>query len=142
MDQSTIFDDQFDQSILVRRRQLLPVLLKVYIWFGMVSAGIMLLAGLFTLASVLFIQGAGWAAASLVMFIIPFSFWVFSMVAVLWFEKKWGIRYNYILGGIWLLLLIIAAISNGINFIQLLGGILSLPYWYLLYKIQSRWERS
>lgn len=146
MEQPTIFEDNFGTEFRIRRRSLLPVFLKVYIWIGFVVAVIFFLAILFALGFSQLILGefgqnylvmAGLAGMAAL-----FSAIIFSMTASLWFEVKWAIRYNWIMGAIWLVMLGVGFFTGGTKVSQVNGLVLTIPYWIMIYKIQYRWEQE
>lgn len=146
MEQPTIFGDNFETEFRIRRRSLLPVFLKIYIWIGFVVAVIFLGAILFTLSfSHLFWGGSTpsyWMMAGMAGMALVFSGVIFSMTATLWFEVKWAIRYNWIMGGIWLVMLILGFFTGATKMSQINGFILTIPYWIMIYRIQQRWEQE
>ncbi|WPV67754.1 hypothetical protein [Chitinophaga sp. LS1] len=146
MEQPTIFEDNFGTEFRIRRRSLLPVFLKVYIWIGFVVAMISFVAILFALGFSQLILGAFGqnylAMVGLVGMAALFSAIIFSMTASLWFEVKWAIRYNWIMGAIWLVMLGVGFFTGDTKNSQINGLVLTIPYWIMIYKIQYRWEQE
>ncbi|WP_343675157.1 hypothetical protein [Chitinophaga sp.] len=145
MEQPTIFEDQFETAFIVRRRSLLSIFLKLYIWAGFIIAGIFVLAVIVAILSAIFLEtGNGEdpeslaARMGLLLFLAGF---IFSLTGSVWFEKKWAIRYNMIVGRIWGIYLIASLIMGTLPPTQIIILLFTLPYWFMLYKIRERWEK-
>lgn len=146
MEQPTIFEESFGTEVLMRRRSLLPVLLKIYIWIGFILSGILFFAVLVSLGfSVVQVNLAGGnlvSIAALIGFSTLMAGILFSITATLWFEVKWAIRYNWVMGGVWLLLLLLSAFTGAAGVYEILMVMMSVPYWIMIYQIQYRWENE
>lgn len=148
MEQPTIFEESFGTELLIRRRSLLPVFLKVYIWIGIVISILFFIAVLIGLgfsAAVLrreSVAGWGYGIAGLASMAFLFSGVIFSNTATLWFELKWAIRFNWVMGAIWGVLLLLGLFMRTTGIGSFLIVALTIPYWVMIYKIQYQWENE
>jgi hypothetical protein len=146
MEQPTIFEESFGTEVLIRRRSLLPVFLKIYIWAGFVLSGILFLAVLvglgFWAAQVDFASGSMVSITTFLGLPTLMVGIMFSLTATLWFEVKWAIRYNWIMGGVWLLLLLLIIFAGIAGIFLIMMVLVSIPYWVMIYQIQYRWENE
>lgn len=152
-EQQSIFDTSFDSNLSIRRRELLPLALKIYIWVFMVLGGIFLLGGCFTMVN-LFVTATGdgrvgepnylLLIVNMLSCLLPAT--VFLSISIpIWREAKWGIRVNWGFG-VFLLLIIT---MNTINFSMGLQDIwvlfvplmIFVPYWVMLFRVQKKWEQ-
>ncbi|WPQ63260.1 hypothetical protein SIO70_00085 [Chitinophaga sancti] len=152
MEQPSIFGEQFATAFQVRRRRMLPVFLKVYIWIGFLILLGCLIALLFSIGSDLLKhhhykrRDSGWLVVVELSVGLGLITIFFTAVAALWFEAKWAIRYNWALGAILLaIFLFVIGISfddwTGTDLTELsLPLVVAIPYYVMLYKIQYRWE--
>lgn len=151
MEQPTIFGEQFTMAFQLRRRRLLPVVLKVYIWIGFLITVVCLAVLLYTVCDDLFVRHRYRRQDSIFLVVMELSVGLglitifFTAVASLWFEAKWAIRYNWIIGGlVFACILFIGAIIFGEMSLYdmgvFVGPALTIPYFIMLYKIQYRWE--
>jgi len=152
MEQPSIFEEQFATAFQVRRRRLLPVFLKVYIWIGFLILLGCLIALLFTIGAGLLKhhhykrRDSGWLEIVELSVGLGLITIFFMAVAGLWFEAKWAIRYNWVLGGIlFASFLFVIGISfndwTGTDLSELsLPWAVAIPYYVMLNKIQYRWE--
>jgi hypothetical protein len=139
MESRTIFDEPF---FPVRRRSLLPVLLKVYIWIGMVLGGLLFLIASF-LMPIRFLGGfRRWEVAVGLGLEILWAAIIFSMTALLWFERKWAIRYNWVGGVSYVVSLFFVLFSGQVRIPVYIVAVMTIPYWIMLYKIQYKWENE
>ncbi|SEW49613.1 hypothetical protein [Chitinophaga arvensicola] len=143
---SSIFDEAFGQPAPVRRRAILPLVLKIYIWFFMVGGVFALLGSFFSIGE--FRQQMNTTADPLmvilpIIFIVIYCVCIFLMGWLLWRGVKWALRFNLVIG------------IFGLIFIGLLllnfpsGGALSLilplllfftPYFLMLISIRKKWN--
>ena len=146
MEQRSIFDEHFSEGIKVRRRDIMPLTLKIYSWFGIVLGILLTLFGIEVLRnaymqdkfSVSLPIGLIQAASSIV-----FGMVIFLLGYLHWMEVKWAIRFTWGVIGIWFLLMIFNAVSQGIaGLTSGLAGILFIPCWVIQYRIQKRWEHD
>ncbi|WP_343675153.1 hypothetical protein [Chitinophaga sp.] len=114
--------------------------MKIYIWIGMILSGILFLAGVACMVVPLFLSGNAGLAVQGVFAAVMAAF-IFSITASLWFEKKWAIRYNWVVGVIYGCL-VLANIVVGGAVATYIMALLSIPYWVMLYKIQRSWENN
>lgn len=149
MEQPTIFEESFGTELLIRRRSLLPVFLKVYIWIGFVLSALFFIAiliaiGFSVMMPGMYSQNALGYGSIAVFFLaaILFAGILFSNTATLWFEVKWAIRFNWVMGGIWGLLLLLGIFMRtaGVGEFIIVG--LTIPYWVMIYQIQYQWENE
>lgn len=131
MQQTTIFDGQFEQ---VRRRQLMPVLLKVYCLLFIVVSVLLVLVAALDLNWRIYKDYSFLIGAAIIALVFT------SMAASLWFEWKWAIWYNLVLGGIYFLNALAACIFWGTVDLLFWGAMLTFPYWVLLLKIRHPWQ--
>ncbi|WP_440134805.1 hypothetical protein [Chitinophaga sancti] len=149
MEQSTIFEESFGTELLTRRRSLLPLFLKVYIWIGIVLSCLLFFLLLITLGTFAFLIGSNnyntlgyLSLAGTTGLTFIFSGVIFSNVATLWFELKWAIRFNWVMGAIWALLLLLGFFRRTAGMGEFLLVCLTIPYWVMIYKIQYQWENE
>jgi len=145
MEQPTIFDASFEDALPVRRRALLSVILKFYIWAGLIFYGLSLLITLVNIISLLIkypstLENLQWVARVIVSILL--SCIIIFMTASLWFEQKWAIRANWICGGLYGFLLLITLFSGLIGYASIIVALCTVPFWYLLYQIQDQWENE
>lgn len=149
MEQPTIFEESFGTELLIRRRSLLPVFLKVYIWIGFVLSALFFIAIFIALGFSATLLGLnshstlGYSSIAVFLLVaILFAGILFSNTATLWFEMKWAIRYNWVMGGIWGLLLVLGIFMRTAEVGELIMVSLTIPYWVMIYKIQYQWENE
>jgi hypothetical protein len=141
MERPDITEAQFDTALLIRRRSLLGIYLRIYIWIGMIAAcvGFIALAGI-----AIFDQhhtlSPGESVIIAMLGVAGFGC-LFFVPASLWFEWKWAIRYNWGVG-LGLVLMSFGFISDSFNGWMVVVKIIPIPYWILLYKIQHAWEQE
>ncbi|WP_343688685.1 hypothetical protein [Chitinophaga sp.] len=145
MEQPTIFDESFGDSLPVRRRALLSIILKIYIWVGLIFYSLVLMATLVKGTSLLIkypstLENTQWVMQTIVS--VLSSCIIILMTASLWFEQKWAIRCNWICGGVYGLLLFIALFTGRMGYAAVIVALCSIPFWCLLYKIQDQWENE
>jgi hypothetical protein len=145
--QKTIFDEGFDEEAGVRRRDILPLVVKIYIWLGM-AAGIFFFVYFFY--QMFFNAPTGEVDSSLqrsynVGFAIGTLFpclILLLMTGLLWFEVKWAIRFNWGIVAFYLFLILVSVLVSGPRaFLAGLAGVVIAPFWILLFRIQKRWEQ-
>ncbi|WP_147319938.1 hypothetical protein [Chitinophaga silvisoli] len=142
MQEESIFDKEFERSLLVRRKKIMPFLLKVYIWMG-IALGIVL--GLILFPSIpdkeqpgiaFYLSALGFAIAMVGLYILKY--------VLLLLEVKSAIRWNWWVGGFWNLFLILVFVNAEPDYyiyiiVQL---VVSVPYWVMLFKMQRKWEHE
>lgn len=140
MQEESIFDSSFESTLFVRRKKLMPLFLKVYIWAGIVL-GVLFAALVFPATSDMYKVGHVFYFSSLGLAILIAGFYILKYVLLL-LEVKSAIRWNWWIGGVWNLLLILVFV-NATLYLFIIGSIVvSVPYWVMLYKIQYRWEHE
>ncbi|WP_343675155.1 hypothetical protein [Chitinophaga sp.] len=148
MEQPTIFEEQFGTAFLVRRRSLLSTFLKIYIWAGVVIGGILFILTILSGVGSFFLLATAGSKQSYLPFWeligggVILSGILISMTLVLWFEVKWAIRYNWVMGGIWILMMIVQLVMPTVKMGQINGMVLTIPYWIMIYQIQRQWEQA
>lgn len=136
--QQTIFSEEFNE-VRIRRRAIMPGVLKGYIWIGMFLG----LLSFLSIALSIFAFSVSHDMASTAGMLLPGTI-VFLMTYLLWSEVKWAIRFNWCVAGVLLIMIISTAIYFGTAGISLMLPIvgISLPYWIMLFRIQQRWEQK
>lgn len=149
MEQPTIFEESFGTELLIRRRSLLPVFLKVYIWIGFVLSALFFIAiliaiGFSVMMPGMYSQNALGYGSIAVFFLVAILFGgiLFSNTATLWFEVKWAIRFNWVMGGIWGLVLLLGIFMRTADMGEFIMVGLTIPYWVMIYNIQYQWENE
>ncbi|QHS60871.1 hypothetical protein [Chitinophaga agri] len=147
-DQPSIFGDEFNGGIPVRRRELLSLFLKIYIWLGMSVSCLFSLLLSITLVMLLMwpsedVRSSGWLpviAASIFLMIAIIT--LFLMTFLVWREVKWAIKFNGIVAGCWLLFSASCFAIYGLSLLLLfIPFLVFLPYWIFLFRIQRKWEQ-
>lgn len=152
MEQSTIFGEQFETEFLIRRRDLMSVLFKIYLCIGFLIFLVCMVSLIF-----LFLGRKGefriyqlrdpQIMIRIFLGLILLMVGAFISSASLWWEKKWAVQVNLILLGAYFLMQIgnyfyvlytigFSLINTVVLFIVALG----VPYWILLFRIRHRWE--
>lgn len=140
MQEESIFDSAFESAFFVRRKKLMPLFLKVYIWAGIVF-GILFGVLLFPTTSDLYKVGDVFYFSSLGLVIIIVGFYILKYVLLL-LEVKSAIRWNWWVGGVWNLFLILVFVNATLYLMIIVNIVVSVPYWVMLYKVQYRWEHE
>lgn len=152
-EQESIFDTAFEEHLYTRRRQLLPLVVKIYVWFFIVIGSLCVFGGFLPLVNLLLgVTGSISDLDSLVyalsrLFVCFAVGSLFLLISVsLWREAKWAIRINWGLA----VLLIVFLITDLLDFTtgvvkvdwtMFIPILFFLPFWILLYRIQQRWEQ-
>lgn len=141
MEQPTTFPDQ------VRRRDILPVLLKIYIWLGFLLSLVGLASFVFFITVPTYGWPELWADPMFIGFFLGILVIFFTPFASLWFEFKWAVFYNEIVSvlvGLFIIIITWMTMANkGVwDPYGLIFPALFIPYWVMLFKIQSRWEKE
>lgn len=152
-EQQSIFDAGFDDNLSIRRRTLLSLAVKMYVWFFMVLGCIFLLEGLCSLFSSLVGKSDLFSDTDML------TYWIGRLIlsfvggsvlvligGVIWKEMKWAIRINWVFAVLTLLSLLFRMfdIRTGViseDLTIFLPTLFFLPYWIMLYRIQKRWEQ-
>ena len=145
---SSIFDESFNTSLPVRRRELLSTALRVFVWIGMGLSGLITLLvfiNVFNVSKVLeggTGYGAGYMIGMLLAFMIPGAI-IFLMTFPVWMEARWAINLNVVLAVMWAFLLLTLALFIGLPAIMLMvpSAVYLVPYWILLFSIRKKWNQ-
>ncbi|HEY9260617.1 hypothetical protein [Chitinophaga sp.] len=147
--QETIFDDSFTQVPILRRRAVMPLALKIYVWLGMVISGLAIVNVSFQFGHfrALMNSGYNYGMVSLisVIFIMSNAALGFFMTLLLWLEVKWAVVFNLSVGCFWLCCM--ASTGFFLNdmavyplFLPFL--VISTPYFILLFVIRKKWTQK
>jgi magnesium-transporting ATPase (P-type) len=148
--QDALFDEQFEQEIRPRRRDIMPKWLKIYTWI------IIALSIVFFIWTAFFAPdynandpqmadpetGASYRFGTKVGHFLP-SLIIFMMGILVWLERRRAIRFNFGVAIAWGLLILALVLLSGIQ--GLLVGMLMpifIPYWIGLFQIQRKWEKE
>ncbi|WP_440134803.1 hypothetical protein [Chitinophaga sancti] len=142
MEQHTIFDKDFDAKISIRRRDLMPGWLKVYVWAGMII-GIFMMVGLMATICYLWstegVNGSWVTYLTYVLFMVTvFSF--FLKYYLMWVEAKQAILWNIFIGIVWLIITQLVLWLNFMSWVVFLEVLIPIPYWIVLFRIKYKWE--
>jgi H+/Cl- antiporter ClcA len=142
MQEESIFDKEFERSLLVRRKKIMPFLLKAYIWMG-IALGVVLGGVLFPAVSDQVQPSAVFYICALGFVITIVGAYILKYVLLL-LEVKSAIRWNWWVGGFWNLFLILVFVNaEPDSYIYIIVQlVVSVPYWVMLFKIQRKWEHQ
>jgi hypothetical protein len=149
-EQQTIFDENFNEDVSTRRRAIIPLTVKLYVWIGMLlggtSFGYLLIENLNEFLGIVTIDShsISWSynVGSAIGLMIP-SLLLFFMTFLLWIEVKWAIRFNWGVVAFNILIIMVAVLINGLSgILAIIPVMFFIPYWVLLYRIQKRWEST
>ena len=147
--QETIFDDSFNQVPAIRRRDVMPLALKIYVWLGMISSGLTFLNVTVQFGSFRKLMNnekvTGILAMLPIIFILFNVLLIFLMTLLLWMEVKWAIKFNWVVGCLWLCLItstsfVFENMAVYLLFIPFL--IILAPYFILLFVIRKKWTQK
>jgi hypothetical protein len=141
--QEVVFDEKFYQGINERRRAIMPLGLKIYVWIGMVT-GVLIFISPFITALGRRPEDAvplryTWL---LIAVTAPFGAAIFMMTFFLWSEVKWAIKFNWVTGAFWLFCVCLGFLVGDQGFRYLISFSFLVPYWIWLYRIQEKWENT
>lgn len=153
-EQESIFDTSFDSSVSIRRRQLLPLALKIYVWFFIAAGCLLLLRACWSFITVIQNVTGGSLLESMRQRVLYIGFAIYSFVPgaifllisiCIWREAKWAIRINWGIG----VILLVGIVSNIVGFYRdmsegwtdLIPVVVFVPYWVMLFRIQKKWEQ-
>jgi len=154
--QQSIFDETFHEYQHTRRRSLLNLMLKIYIWTLMVIGafvciGVSMISGnIFKQFPDLTRRNAGlsdYQLASLVILQFVTMFLLGAMLflppLLVWLERKLAVRFNWLAVGFWILIAILNIVFRGREgLISLIPVMILVPYWIRLFMIQREWEQN
>ena len=151
---NTIFDQNFLKETFVRRRQLMPLALKIYVWFYMLFSVYGFFSLIYTNATRLLNQAGYEFATGLTLLPIFIAIMIpllrFLSNLLIWLEKK-----SAILTGI--IITVLHILYSGLSFAMvykilrrfepmmwnvILMVLLEIPYLVLLLNIRKRWEQT
>lgn len=142
-EQPVIFDETFDAGFNERRRAIMPLGLKIYVWIGMVFGAFFSIASLFVFVGLGSVTTSISSSLALIAISLPFGIVVFMMTFLLWTEVKWAIRFNWVFGALWVLLVILGFVLTPAQSLRyVVSAILFAPYWIWLFRIRKRWENT
>ena len=133
-EQPVVFDETFNDKTNIRRRDRMPMGLKIYVWAGMVLGVLLFISPL-----ILFMA---YESGNTILLYPPeimlgsaiIGSVLFTMTFLLWSEVKWAIRFNWVIIAIFVFV--------GIRTFVLAGpGLLLAPYGIWLFRIQKKWEK-
>lgn len=151
MEEKSVFEEFDVKNNFIRRRNLLPLWIKIFIWIFLFTA----LIGIIMLAFGFFINNAEFSIYglettqpySLTGFIISFLF-IFKGIAAygLWFEQDWAIRtakIDAVLGiGICLFVMLVMPFITGSNYFMIRFEIVFLILFFRkIQKIEEKWMK-
>ncbi|MBW8688003.1 hypothetical protein [Chitinophaga rhizophila] len=147
-EQESIFDDSITDSLSVRRRDLLSTTVKVYMWICMILGILLMLTTITMVVEEVLKNNRNNGSYDMMVYVSVFTFvtvtpgfLLFLMSFLLWREVKWAIKFNWIVAGIWCILV---AFNIGIEapegLLLLIPVAVMMPYWISLNNIQKRWE--
>jgi hypothetical protein len=146
MEQETIFDEQFDEEVFVRRRDIMPVWLKIYAWVWMIMGGVTFIQGIpKTYATIKAWLGA--AAIEPNVFSTLFTSVIsgtilFFMGFSLWMEYKWAIWFNWTIAILLTGFTMFMAIRYGFyDALTAPSFWICIPFWIMLFKIHKDWHQ-
>jgi hypothetical protein len=143
MDQSTIFDKDFEAGLSIRRRELMSMWLKIYVWSGMIIGAGMVLILIATLCYIWDTEGVNgtWITylTYVLFFVVTLTF--FLKHYLMWMESKQAIMWNIVIGILWLIITQFVLWMNFMSIIVLLEIAIPIPYWIMLSRIKYKWEQ-
>lgn len=150
---STIFDQDFLQQTFVRRRQLMPLALKIYVWFYLVFSVYGVLSFIY-INSTRWLNVARYESFDPILLISIFTGLAFPVLRFLsnlfiWLEKKSAILIGIIITALHILYSCVSffIIYNMFKRFDLMIWtvpllLLEIPYFILLLNIRKRWEQT
>ncbi|HEU4553198.1 MAG TPA: hypothetical protein VFS25_10210 [Chitinophaga sp.] len=151
----SIFDKEFLQEAFVRRRRLMPLALKIYVWFYIIVGAYTLLSALAgVLRQYLDAGMREYLFTNNAILVFAFCSVLLAGLRVLsnifiWVEKKTAIRFTLIV----VVVQLVSTIVSMIYIRMLLGkfltlkieiayAVLEIPYVLMLLKIKKAWETT
>jgi hypothetical protein len=152
-EQPSIFDNDFLQETMIRRRQLMPLALKIYVWFFMLIPVFSWISSSYfyfhyqTSFSISSIKGLVLVTvfSSLLLPALRFLSNLFILL-----EKKWAILFALIITVIYIVSWCYSSINTlyilktGFNIVMIFNicwFVLEIPYLIMLLKIKRDWEK-
>lgn len=141
--QQVVFDETFYVGFNERRRNLMPTGLKIYVWLGMVFGALLAITTIFTFFNLNDAKVPMETSLTLLVVGLPFGIAIFTMTFLLWSEVKWAIKFNWVIGALWILLVLLGlGFTPGQSLRCIIFSIVFLPYWIWLYRIREKWETT
>ncbi|OMP81037.1 hypothetical protein BW716_00145 [[Flexibacter] sp. ATCC 35208] len=141
-----VYEKIIFMEINVRRRNLLPLLLKIYLLAGVMLGVIFLCLGAAMVGHAAMPED--YSLAHEIMENVAIAGYFLLSIAyivkyfLLWFEVKSAIRWNWGIGVCWgIFILVVGIVENKPEYL-LIQLVVSAPYWWMLYRIQNKWEHE
>ncbi|WPQ63257.1 hypothetical protein SIO70_00070 [Chitinophaga sancti] len=131
-------------DINLRRRNLLPLLLKIYLLAGVLVGVLFLCLGAAMVGHAAMPEE--YSLADEIMGNVAIGGYFLLSIAyivkyfLLWFEVKSAIRWNWGIGVCWGIFILVMGIVQDKPEYLLIQLVVSVPYWWMLYRIQDKWE--
>jgi len=148
--QDTLFNEQFEQQLRPRRRDIMPKWLKFYAWFIIALSIASLIWTTFFAPDYNANDpqaadpetGASYRFGTIIGYYMP-SLIIFLMGILVWLERRRAIRFNFGVAIAWGLCILALVLLSGIRGL-LLGMFMPIfiPYWIGLFQIQRKWEKE
>ncbi|WP_343673849.1 hypothetical protein [Chitinophaga sp.] len=149
-EQPSIFDDSFEAGLKLRRRALMPLILKIYLIVFALYGAYLIIGRFYFIYKLIFLYSRtsmlGINGMSFYLIILRSLLGAIVIVATIlsmWMEWKWAIRFNWAVLIYWTLMGVVDYVSgNGYGIYLGVMALLLAPYFSILYQIQKRWERE
>jgi membrane-associated HD superfamily phosphohydrolase len=150
MTQPTIFDENFEQQIRVRRKDIRPRWITIYAWAIIALAAFLLFYLYFDVSNNNYERppkDEAYAAGTLIAKFLSIFFFpaiMTPMGVLVLAENRRAIGYNMWMAIIWIVLILIAAIfvGNEAAILFVCFMLLFIPYWIGLFRIKRKWEKQ
>lgn len=142
MEQNTIFDKAFEEEISIRRRDLMSIWLKIYVWGGMIIGAAMVITLIATICYLWSTEGTNgtWITYLSYVFFLIVILSFFLKHYLMWMEAKQAIVWNIIIGILWFVIVQFILWMNFMSLLVLLEVLIPIPYWIMLFRIKYKWE--
>lgn len=142
MEQSTIFDKEFEEQISIRRRDLMPLWFRIYVWGGMIAGAALTILLIATICYLWRTEGTNGTWITYLTYVL-FMVLVLSFFLkhyLMWREAKQAITWNFIIGIVWFVIFQAVLWMNFMSWLVLFEILIPLPYWITLFRIKYKWE--
>ncbi|SEV89855.1 hypothetical protein SAMN05428988_0255 [Chitinophaga sp. YR573] len=153
-EQPSIFDNNFIQETLIRRRRLMPLALKIYVWFFMLLPFLSWASSSYFFLNHEISYNVGSIKGLLLVtafgsLLLPALRFLCNLFILL--EKKWAILFALTITIIDIVFLSYSSINilylvkaglNGILILNICWCVLETPYLIMLFKIKGDWEKT
>lgn len=154
--ESSIFDQDFLQQVSIRRRKLMPLALKIYVWLFLIVWAFLFLGPLYIYLRYPKVYDIDFSNVSgfLGQF-CAFAYCILRFLANLFIllEKKWAILMACVMSGFSLLLWTFffglqfyqggfAVTLSGESLLMLSAIVLEIPYVIMLLRIRQKWVKA